>query len=284
MANEDIFPELSARGLVKDVSDAAELRDHLRGTVAVYAGFDPTAGSLHAGHLMTLTVLRRLAAAGHRVIAVVGTATGLVGDPSGRNETRPLMDTAALRANVEGVEQSIRSVLGSGAEIRRNGDWVGGMGFVDFLREVGRHVPVPRMLALDSVRSRLADGDGTISFMEFSYSLLQAYDFLKFAREFPVMVQIGGSDQWGNICMGLELIRKSGHDGIAFGMTHPLLTRSDGSKMGKTSKGAAWLNRDRMSDFDFFQFWRNVADDDVARLLTMLGETPPPLDFGPLDA
>jgi tyrosyl-tRNA synthetase len=267
--------DLAGRGLVKDCSDLGGLSAAMdRGRIAVYAGFDPTAPSLHAGHLLALSLLRRFMEAGHSVIPVIGTATGLVGDPSGRSAERPLMDSAALAANVNGVRRSIQNVLGSGIDIRENGDWISGVGFVEFLREAGRHVGVPRMLALDSVRSRL-QGEGTISFMEFSYSLLQAWDFAVLAREHPALLQVGGSDQWGNICMGLELIRRRGVPCEAFGMTHPLLTKADGTKMGKTAGGAAWLNAEMMRPFDFYQFWRDVPDSEVTRLLSLLTEAMP---------
>lgn len=273
--HSDLMRGLAARGAIKDCSDAGGLDRLLAdgARVSVYAGFDPTAGSLHVGHLATLSVLRSFAAHGHRAIAVIGTATALVGDPTGRSEARPLLDPADVDANAVGVESSIRRALtpfADAAKIRRNGEWLARAGWIGFLREVGRLVPVSRLLALESVRSRV-DGGG-MSFLELAYPLMQAADFLRLVREAdggPV-VQVGGSDQWGNICAGLDLVARTGCDTPAFGMTHPLLTRSDGTKMGKTSGGAVWLNPDLLSDFDFFRFWRTLPDADapaVARLV-----------------
>jgi tyrosyl-tRNA synthetase len=270
-----LLSELAARGFVRDCSDARGLDAALGGgRVAVYAGFDPTADSLHVGHLVSLTLLRRFAAAGHVAIPVVGTATAMVGDPSGRTSARPMLTEEALAANVRGVEESIGRAIGGGdVRPRANGEWFAGRGWLDFLREVGPAVPVARMLALDSVRTRMADGG--ISFLEFSYSLMQGYDFLRLSAEHPVLLQVGGSDQWGNICMGLELIAKKGRGGRAFGLTHPLLTKSNGEKMGKSAGGAVWLNPARLDDFGFFQFWRCLDDADAPAVAKLLSDRSP---------
>lgn len=261
--------ELEARGLWRQCTDKAGLERALaRGPCAVYCGFDATADSLHAGHLCGLLALRAFAADGHRILPVLGTATALVGDPSGRNSMRPKLNRTALARNVEGVRRSMAAVLGPDVALIEN-SWLDGFGFVEFLREVGSLIPVTHLLSLESTQARLAGG-GTMSTLEFAYPLLQAYDFLHLARECAKdglpLVQIGGSDQWGNICTGLELISKAEPGMEAFGLTFPLLTKSNGEKMGKTASGAVWLNADRMDDHSFLQFWRGCADADLDRL------------------
>lgn len=282
----ELIKDLHARGCIKDCSDIAALDALLAsGTrVAVYVGFDPTADSLHVGHLMSLSVMRRFAQAGHVVLPVLGTATALVGDPSGRSEARPVLDEEGMERNAEGLAESIARAIGADGDVRllRNGDWFRGMGWIQFLREVGSHVPLGRMLALEAVRSRLGEDGGGISFLEFGYSLMQGFDFLHLGGEFPHLVQVGGSDQWGNICMGLELIGKrrgpmrggAFDGGHAFGLTHPLLTKANGEKMGKSAGNAVWLNPARLDDFAFFRFWRTVDDADVVRLARLLSDRP----------
>lgn len=266
---------LEGRGAIKDCSDLEGLDAMLASgqRISVYAGFDPTADSLHVGHLATLSVLRDFAAEGHRCIAVIGTATAMVGDPTGRTEARPLLSREAVMSNCLGVGASISRAVsphGDSLEIRRNGDWTDGLSLLGFLRDVGRVTSVGRLLSMDSMATRLA-GDG-LSFLELAYPLIQANDFLTLSREVGPLVQVGGSDQWGNIVAGLDLIRRSGGSD-AFALTHPLLTRSDGTKMGKTAGGAVWLNADRMTDFDFFQFWRTLPDEDFARVGALVGAT-----------
>lgn len=260
-----ILNDLSRRGLVKDCTQINELDILLcsEKSISVYAGFDPTASSLHVGHLASIEVLRAFAENGHRTIAVIGTATALVGDPSGRHSARALLDEATIERNARGIEESIRRGLGDYAdrvEFRRNSEWLSGAGWIGFLREVGSLVAVQKILSLESVRTRL-DGEG-MSFLELAYPLMQAFDFLTLSREVGALVQIGGSDQWGNICTGLDLIARADNTHTpVFGLTHPLITNKDGTKMGKSANGAIWLNPSMLSDFEFFQFWRTLPDE-----------------------
>jgi len=274
--HHDLLSDFEARGLVNQSTDAKALRDWL-GTPGrrVYAGFDPTADSLHVGHLVALVLLRRVARAGHEPVALVGGATGMIGDPSGRSEERNLLSPDELAANIAGVERQIRAVLagtGQPVHVVNNADWMRGVGYLEFLRDVGKHVPLSQMLAKDSVKSRL-DRDGGLSYTEFSYMLLQAWDFVHLADALDCRVQIGGSDQWGNITAGIELGRRlRGHD--LHGITCPLLTKSDGTKMGKTAAGAVWLDPRRTSPYRFYQYWVNLDDDDAGRCLLRLTELP----------
>lgn len=295
----DLLIDLRDRGFLKDCTDLMGLDALLASGagIAAYAGFDPTADSLHVGNMVSLALLRRFAAHGHTAVAVIGTATAMVGDPSGRSSARPLLDDAAMRANADGVEESIRRVLGDGRNVvvLRNGSWLEGRDFLGTLRELGGMASLGRMLAMESVRSRIGEDGTGMSFLEFSYSLLQGFDFLRLSFEFPSLVQVGGSDQWGNICMGMEFIAKrrgpmlpggafraAGHDrsgeprlGHAFGLTHPLLTDRNGEKFGKSAGNAVWLNPSRLPTFDFYQFWRNVDDADVAKVAKLLSDIPP---------
>ena len=267
-----LLQEMQSRQHIKDCSNLDILDQFSQdGKVAVYAGFDPTADSLHVGHLVALKTLKRFADQGFTTIAIVGTGTALVGDPTGRNTARPLLDDTMVSHNADKIEASIRAILGEGDHIHilRNGDWLNDLMFVKFLRDIGRLVSVGKLLSLSSVETRLEEGG--MSFLEICYPLMQAYDFLTLVRRFGPVLQIGGSDQWGNICAGLDVIsrfndvnqdsNKSSHQ--AFGMTLPLLTRHDGTKMGKTAGNAVWLDADKTSDFEFFQFWRTLADVDV---------------------
>ena len=270
----DLLSDFEARGLVHQSTDAAALRSWLAAPGRrVYAGFDPTADSLHVGHLVALVLLRRVAAAGHEPVAVLGGATGMIGDPSGRSEERNLLSPAELAANVAGVERQIRGLLEGTARtvhVVNNGDWMRGVGYLEFLRDVGKHVPLAQMLGKDSVKSRL-DRDGGLSYTEFSYMLLQAWDFVHLSDTLDCRVQIGGSDQWGNITAGIELGRRlRGRD--LHGITCPLLTRSDGTKMGKTAAGAIWLDPRRTSPYRFYQYWINLDDDDAGRCIERLTE------------
>lgn len=288
-----IIKELNDRGLIHNCTDLVSLAE-LAGsgaTLSVYAGFDCTADSLHVGSLLTLSILKRFQDAGHNVIVVLGTGTSLVGDPSGKDSARPLMDSDTIDLNAAGIIFSIQSVLGRNINVFRNDQWLANKTFAQALRDVGRHMSINKMLAMDSVKTRLEQD--SMTFLEFAYSLLQADDFRMIATMtdskaaldammkrvtkkdetakapllFPNLIQIGGSDQWGNICAGLELIRKTSDVESVFGLTHPLLLNNDGTKMGKTVKGAVWLNRDKLSDFDFWQFWRNVKDEDLQSLI-----------------
>jgi tyrosyl-tRNA synthetase len=238
--------------------------------VTAYAGFDATADSLHVGHLMTLMTMRRLAAAGHRVIALVGGATSRIGDPSFRTSSRQLLENEVVDRNLAGISANIRRVLGEFADrvtFVDNWDWLGNVGFLDFMRGVGSHFTVARMLAMESVKSRLEENN-PLSVLEFSYMMLQAADFAELSRRHGCRLQLGGSDQWGNIVNGIDLARRT--DGAElFGLTTKLLLTSDGRKMGKSGDGAIWLSPNRLAPFDFWQFWRNVDDADAGRFLLL---------------
>ncbi|MFZ4637243.1 MAG: tyrosine--tRNA ligase [Pirellulales bacterium] len=272
----DLLTEFEARGLVHQSTDATALRDWLSTPGRrVYAGFDPTADSLHVGHLVALMLLRRVARAGHDPVALVGGATGMIGDPSGRSEERNLLSPDELAANIAGVERQIRGVLataGDRVHVVNNADWMRGVGYLEFLRDVGKHVPLSQMLGKDSVKSRL-DRDGGLSYTEFSYMLLQAWDFVHLSDALDCRVQIGGSDQWGNITAGIELGRRLRSRDL-HGITCPLLTKADGTKMGKTASGAIWLDPRRTSPYRFYQYWINLDDDDAGRCLLRLTEVP----------
>ena len=262
----NILPELEARGLVADVSHRDELGQALAsGTVTHYVGHDPTATSLHVGHLVPIVIQRRLQLAGHRPIALVGGATGMIGDPSGKSDERKLLDKDTLAANVAGIRAQLARLLDfdagpTGAIMANNADWFEGVSYIDFLRDVGKHVTVNYMLAKESVRSRLEDREQGISYTEFSYMLLQAWDFVTLARKHGCRLQIGGSDQWGNITAGIELGRKLGTPPL-FGAVAPLLLDASGQKMGKTSTGErVWLDPTRTSPYGFYQYFVNVDD------------------------
>ena len=271
-AVQDIVAELSWRGLIAQTTDEAQLRARLvERPVVVYAGFDPTADSLHVGHLVALMTLRRFQQAGHRPIALVGGATGMIGDPSGKSEERNLLSIDALERNVTAMQVQMRSFLDfdSGphaAILVNNYDWMREFRYLDFLRDIGKNFPVNVMLAKDSVRARLERSDSGLSFTEFSYMLLQAYDFVYLNEHFGCDLQIGGSDQWGNITAGIDLARRM--RGVQlYGITCPLLTKSDGTKMGKTESGALWLSPERTSPYRFYQYWINVDDADAGKCL-----------------
>ena len=273
----DLLDDLRWRGLIHQSTAethlAAWLRDAAR---TVYAGFDPTAESLHVGSLVPLLFLRRFQTAGHRPIALVGGATGMIGDPSGKSEERNLLSVDRLRANVHGIETQMRRFLDfdcgqQSALVVNNFDWMRKFSFLDFLRDVGKNFPVSVMLAKDSVKGRLQRDDVGISYTEFSYMLLQAWDFVQLYDEHGCELQIGGSDQWGNITAGIDLARRM-RSAPLYGMTCPLLTKSDGSKMGKTESGAIWLSPERTSPYAFYQYWINVDDADAGGCLRMLTE------------
>ena len=272
----DLIDDFTARGLIHQSTDAAALQTWLSTPGRrVYAGFDPTADSLHVGHLVAIMLLRRVAAAGHEPIALIGGATGMIGDPSGRSEERNLLAPETLEANINAVEAQIRGLLesvGQPVHVVNNADWMKGVGYLEFLRDVGKHVPLSQMLAKDSVKSRL-DRDGGLSYTEFSYMLLQAWDFVQLADSHDCRVQIGGSDQWGNITAGIELGRRLRSLDL-HGITCPLLTKADGTKMGKTASGAVWLDPNRTSPYRFFQYWINLDDGDAGRCLERLTEVP----------
>lgn len=268
--------EMIERGFFNQCTDIGALDDLLcREEVTAYVGFDATADSLHVGHLVALMSLRRLAASGHRVIALVGGATSRIGDPSFRTSSRQLLDDGTVDRNLAGISANIRQVLGEFADrvtFVDNNDWLGNVGFLDFMRNVGTHFTVARMLAMDSVKSRLEENN-PLSVLEFSYMMLQSADFAELARRHGCRLQLGGSDQWGNIVNGIDLARRT--DGVElFGLTTKLLTTADGKKMGKTADGAVWLSAEKLAPFDFWQFWRNVDDADTARFLLMFTDLP----------
>jgi len=266
-----LFGELSTRGLIHDSTDAAALEARLSsGPIGVYVGFDPTADSLHVGHLLGQLTLRRFQMAGHRPFPLAGGATGMVGDPSGKSEERNLLDAETLQHNVESIKKQLANLLDfspgvSSATLVNNADWTSNISALEFLRDVGKHITVNQMMAKESVKNRLNSENG-LSYTEFSYMLLQANDFRHLCATHDVELQMGGSDQWGNITAGIDLIRKTLGRG-AFGATWPLVTRSDGQKFGKTAGGAVWLDAQRTSPYQFRQFWMQMADADVVRYL-----------------
>lgn len=273
---KDIFAELTWRGLVHQTTDPVHLAKWLNEKPrVVYAGFDPTADSLHVGHMMGIMALRRFQKAGHRPIALVGGATGMIGDPSGKSEERNLLSLDSLRANVESLKSQLSRFIdfgssGNGALLLNNYDWMSRFSYLEFLRDIGKHFPLNVMLAKDSVQGRL-ERDSGISYTEFSYMLLQAYDFVYLHRTHDCELQIGGSDQWGNITAGMDLGRRM-HQASLQGLTWPLLLKSDGTKMGKTERGALWLSAEKTSPYAFYQYWVNVADVDAGVCLRYLTE------------
>jgi tyrosyl-tRNA synthetase len=263
--------ELAWRGLIQDSTDREALARRLgEGPVVLYCGFDPTADSLHVGHLLGIITLARFQRAGHRPIALAGGATGMIGDPSGKSAERKLLSREDLARNTAAIKAQLARFLDfqAGALLLDNADWLAPMGLIEFLREVGKHFPLSAMLAKESVRQRLGSEAG-ISFTEFSYQLLQAYDFLHLRRAHGCELQIGGSDQWGNITAGCELIRRA-LGAPVHGLTFPLLTKADGSKFGKTEQGAVWLDPGRTSPYRFHQFFLNVEDEKASELLRKL--------------
>jgi tyrosyl-tRNA synthetase len=275
----NIFEELEWRGLLADCTDTPELTKRLAaGPVTLYCGFDPTADSLHVGHLVPLLALRRFQNAGHCPIAVAGGATGSIGDPSGKSAERQLLTKEQIKANVEAVRPQLGRLLDfdrqpNAARLVDNVDWTAHLTYLDFLRDFGKHFTVNQMIAKESVRARMEDREVGISYTEFSYMLLQAYDFCHLCGEFNCELQIGGSDQWGNITAGIDLIRKK-LGRYAYGLTLPLITKADGTKFGKTEGGAVWLDPKKTSVYRFYQFWINTDDRDVIRYLrffTFLG-------------
>jgi tyrosyl-tRNA synthetase len=274
----DLIDDLLARGLVHDTTDLDALRKRLsEGPISVYIGFDPTADSLHAGSLVGQLLLRRFQLAGHKPFPLAGGATGMVGDPGGRSEERNLLDEAALNHNVECIKAQLTKLLDftpgpTQAVLVNNADWTKPVGVIDFLRDVGKHITVNQMMAKDSVKTRLESENG-LSYTEFSYMLLQAFDFRVLFEQMGVEMQMGGSDQWGNMTAGTDLIRKS-LGKTAFALTHPLITKSDGAKFGKTASGAVWLDPQRTSPYQFRQFWVTVDDADIQKLLLMLSLRP----------
>jgi tyrosyl-tRNA synthetase len=273
----DFLREAKARGFVHQITDEAALDLRLAsGTPQVaYIGFDATADSLHAGSLVQIMLLRLFQRTGHRPLVLMGGGTTKIGDPSGKDEARKLLSDADIAANIGGIRRIFDKFLDFGpgqALSADNAEWLDTLAYIPLLRDVGRHFSVNRMLTMDSVRTRL-ERDQPLSFLEFNYMVLQSYDFVELAKRYGVAMQMGGSDQWGNIVMGAELGRRmAGLD--LFGLTTPLLATASGAKMGKTASGAVWLNEERLSAFQYFQYWRNTEDADVARFLKLFTDLP----------
>ena len=275
MSGASILDDLDARGLLHDTTDREALRERLdAGPITLYHGIDPSASSLHIGNYVGVLALRRFQDAGHNIIVLVGGATGMVGDPGGRSEERNLLDEDTLAANIAGIRGQLERLVdlnpdgATTAQMVSNYDWTKDIGILDFLRDVGKHVTVNQMVARDSVKSRMESENG-ISFTEFSYMLLQAMDYHHLHVEHGCELQIGGSDQWGNIAQGVDLIRRREAQHV-HGLTWPLITRADGQKFGKSVSGAVWLDAERTSPYEFHQYWKNTDDRDVERFLLQL--------------
>ena len=272
----DFMAAIMARGFLADCTDYQALDDRLaKGVVTGYIGFDLTASSLHIGNLVQIMLLRWLQKTGHRPITLMGGGTTKVGDPSGKDEMRKMLSVEQINANADSIRTVFSRYISYGdgptdSPLVNNAEWLDKLGYIDFLRDIGPHFTINRLLAFESVKSRL-DREQSLSFIEFNYMLLQAYDYLELHRRYGTILQMGGSDQWGNIVSGTDLIRRV-MGAEAYGLTTPLVTRSDGKKMGKSVDGAVWLNADRMAPYEFWQWWRNVADADVGKFLKMFTE------------
>src|SRR5277367_4034205 len=276
--NSDFLRSLSERGYLHQITDAAGLDARANsGVISAYIGFDATADSLHIGSLVQIMLLRRLQQAGHRPIVLMGGGTTKIGDPSGREETRQLLTEEQINRNIESIREIFSRFLSfdagpSGAVMVNNDDWLSELQYIPFLRDIGRHFTINRMLTMDSVRLRL-EREQPLTFLEFNYMILQGYDFVELFKRYGCTLQMGGSDQWGNIVQGVELGRRLA-DAQLFGLTSPLITTSSGAKMGKTASGAVWLNPARLSPYDYWQFWRNTEDADVGRFLRIFTDLP----------
>ncbi len=265
---ENVLDVLDDRGFVAQSTDVDEMREHLGQGRTCYVGFDPTADSLHIGHLLPILALVHMQRHGHRPIALVGGGTGLVGDPSGKTEMRQMLTLEQIQANAQALKRQLSSYLDFSdgrALLMNNADWLVGLPYIDFLRDIGRHFSVNRMLAAESYKARMETG---LNFIEFNYMLLQAYDFLHLYTRWDCTIQMGGNDQWGNIVAGIDLIRRKA-GGAGHALTFPLLTTASGQKMGKTAAGAVWLSPERTSSYDFYQYWINTDDRDVHRFLKL---------------
>ena len=274
----DFLTVLQERGFIHQASEPEALDDaFVNGTVTAYVGYDATASSLHVGSLVSIMMLRWMKKCGHRPIVLMGGGTTRVGDPSGRDESRRLLDDAAIQANIDGIKRIFSEFVtfggnGNDALMVDNSEWLLGLNYIDFLRDVGRHFSVNRMLSFESVKQRL-DREQPLSFLEFNYMILQAYDFVELYRRYGCTLQMGGSDQWGNIVNGIDLGRRM-EEAQLFALTCPLLTTASGAKMGKTASGAVWLNAGQLSPYDYWQYWRNTEDADVERFLKLFTELP----------
>ncbi|MGD8889659.1 MAG: tyrosine--tRNA ligase, partial [Desulfobacterales bacterium] len=267
----NVIDELKERGFIEQKTHDQELDEYIeKGNATCYIGFDPTASSLHIGSLVPIMSLAHMQRHGHRPIALIGGGTGMVGDPSGRTEMRQMLTLEAIEKNAQGLKKQLSHYLdfsGGKALMPNNADWLTKLEYISFLRDIGRHFSVNRMIKAESCKIRLDSEEG-LSFIEFNYMVLQAYDFLELFNRHECRLQMGGSDQWGNIVAGIELIRRMKQK-TAFGITFPLVTTSSGEKMGKTAGGAVWLDPDRTSPYDFYQYWINTDDRDVARFLAL---------------
>lgn len=265
-----LFQELKRRGLIAQMTHADEIEKLLDSQkISFYIGFDATADSLHVGHFLQLVVMKHMQRAGHKPIALLGTATTMIGDPTGKTDMRKILTTDEINHNAECFRKQMERFIDFGegkARIIRNGDWFFDMKYLEFLRDIGRHFSVNKMLTAECFKTRLEKG---LSFLEFNYMLLQSYDFLHLYRTLDVKLQLGGDDQWSNIIHGADLVRRV-EGGDAYGMTFTLLTTKEGNKMGKTEKGALWLDAEKCSPYDFYQYWRNVDDADVIKCLKLL--------------
>ncbi len=274
----EFIATITARGFVADCTDLQELDERFhKETVTGYIGFDLTATSLHIGNLVQIMLLRWMQKTGHRPITLMGGGTTKVGDPSGKDEMRKILSVEQINIHADGIRKVFANYISYGdgptdSPLVNNAEWLDELKYIEFLRDIGKHFTINRLLAFESVKSRL-DREQALSFIEFNYMLLQSYDFLELYRRHGCILQMGGSDQWGNIVSGADLIRRVEH-ADAFGLTTPLVTRSDGKKMGKSADGAVWLNEDMMSSYDFWQWWRNVDDADVGKFLKMFTEMP----------
>lgn len=274
----DFLVEAQARGFIHQGTDLEGLDAAMRsGRVVAYAGFDPTATSLHVGHLVPIMMLRLLQRKGHKPIVIMGGATARIGDPSFKNEMRKMLSDDQIKENMDSIQTVFQQFLefepgGNKAIMLDNAEWLNKLAYLDFLRDFGVHITVNRLLTFDTIKTRL-ENNLPLSFLEFNYMLFQAYDFYHLHKNFNCVLQIGGSDQWANILNGVEFIRRISQK-TAYGLTTPLLTTASGAKMGKTERGAVWLNPELMSDYDFWQFWRNTHDDDVIRFLKMFTDLP----------
>ena len=274
----EFLQEMLSRGFLQDCTDMQGLDEKLlEGCMPAYIGFDATADSLHIGSLIQIMMLRWLQKTGHKPIPLMGGGTTKIGDPSGKDESRQLITTQIINENINGIQKVFEKYLSFGdnsndAKIINNAEWLDKLNYIEFLRDIGKHFTINRMISMESVKLRL-DREQPLTFLEFNYMLLQAYDFMELNNRYDVSLQMGGSDQWGNIVNGIDLTRRLNKKSV-FGLTTPLLTKADGSKMGKSANGAIWLNSDKLSPYEFWQFWRNTLDADVGKFLKLFTELP----------
>jgi len=274
----EFLQEMITRGFLQDCTDLQGLDEKLlEGCMPAYIGFDATADSLHIGSLIQIMMLRWLQRTGHKPLPLMGGGTTKIGDPSGKDESRQLITTEIINENINGIQKVFEKYLSFGesstdAKIINNAEWLDKLNYIEFLRDIGKHFTINRMISMESVKLRL-DREQPLTFLEFNYMLLQAYDFMELNNRYDVSLQMGGSDQWGNIVNGIDLTRRLNKKSV-FGLTTPLLTKADGSKMGKSANGAIWLNSDKLSPYEFWQFWRNTLDADVGKFLKLFTELP----------